>query len=182
MARAWVRQPVRFPGEEPHSKLLLRSSLPPVEKPCPLGRRWTSSPKPSPRSQQVGSSARSVPRRGTSLQTPPSLFSPSGRETVPARSSMDFLTQALASVTAGGFVSPFGPPCVLFAPHASEAHSCSFFSPRRGIYPEPLHLILAEVLGLEVLQPLAQLFRIFPVLVELEALGALNDRFLNIDG
>jgi hypothetical protein len=110
MARAWVRQPVRFPGEEPHSKLLLRSSLPPVEKPCPLGRRWTSSPKPSPRSQQVGSSAPSGPQRGPSLQTPFSLFSPFGRETVPAQSSIDFLTQALASVTAGGFVSPFGPP------------------------------------------------------------------------
>jgi len=26
-ARAWVRQPVRFPSEEPHFKLLLRSSL-----------------------------------------------------------------------------------------------------------------------------------------------------------
>jgi len=43
----WVRQPVRFPSEEPHSKLLLRSSL-----------LW--------------------------------------RETMPAQSSMDFLTKALA--------------------------------------------------------------------------------------
>jgi hypothetical protein len=39
-----------------------------------------------------GSSARSVPQRGTSLRPPPSLFSPSGRETLPAQSSTDFLT------------------------------------------------------------------------------------------
>ncbi len=48
--------------------------------------------------------------------------------------------------------------------------------------PEPLHLVFSEVLGFEVFQPVAQFFRIFPVLVELEALGALHDFVLDKDG
>jgi hypothetical protein len=44
----------------------------------------------------MGSSARSFPQRGNSLRPRPSLFSPFGRETMPAQFSTDFLTHALA--------------------------------------------------------------------------------------
>jgi len=71
-----VRQPARFPSEEPRSELLLRSSLPPVEKPCPLSRRRTSSPKPSPWSHLEVRRPANFPTatlwRGNPLLLPPS--------------------------------------------------------------------------------------------------------------